>query len=167
MACGEGLRPPEPSGPRLYRMHLGSRCTGDSAHRSIHRMGFLDAFNPSFPVSGGGYRGLKDAGWVDPDYIGIDEGPILAMIENYRSELIWCVMHGDPYLRQASSVQGSRAASSKVVSGRRLHPGRPTRAGARATCRRRSLTTFEPTAREPCTLEALPQVRIPAHNAPD
>ena len=38
-------------------------------------------------------------GWVDQDYIGIDEGPILAMIENYRSDLVWRVMRNDPYLR--------------------------------------------------------------------
>ena len=38
---------------------------------------------------------------------------------------------------------------------------------ARPTCGRRSQRTFQPTAREPCTLETLPQVRIAAHNAPD
>ena len=29
------------------------------------------------------------SGWVDVDYLGIDEGPIVAMIENYRSDLVW------------------------------------------------------------------------------
>ena len=28
-------------------------------------------------------------GWFDTDYVGIDQGAILAMVENYRSELIW------------------------------------------------------------------------------
>jgi hypothetical protein len=32
--------------------------------------------------------------------------PILAMIENYRSELVWCVMRGDPYLRQGLERAG-------------------------------------------------------------
>ena len=36
--------------------------------------GFLDAFNPSFPVSTEQSRGVKGAGWVDPDYVGIDAG---------------------------------------------------------------------------------------------
>ncbi len=31
-------------------------------------------------------------GWVDSDYLGIDQGPILAMIENHRSGLVWKVM---------------------------------------------------------------------------
>jgi hypothetical protein len=68
--------------------------------------GFLDAFNPSFPASTEDSRGVRGAGWVDPDYVGIDQGPILAMIENYRSELIWRVMRGDPYLRQGLERAG-------------------------------------------------------------
>src|SRR5262249_50857279 len=64
--------------------------------------GFLDAFNASFkngPDAGGqSHAHVPDStvqgsgksynGWVDQDYIGIDEGPILAMIENYRSDLV-------------------------------------------------------------------------------
>ena len=68
--------------------------------------GFIDAFNPSFPVSTERSRRVTSAGWVDPDYVGIDQGPILAMIENYRSELIWRVMRGDPYLRQGLERAG-------------------------------------------------------------
>jgi hypothetical protein len=62
--------------------------------------GFLDAFNPSFrdPSS--------QMGWVDPDYLGIDQGPILAMIENYRSDLVWRVMRNNPYLRQGLERAG-------------------------------------------------------------
>src|SRR5438552_9713134 len=40
--------------------------------------GFADAFNPTL-------RG----GWFDPDYLGIDQGPIVIMIENNRSGLVW------------------------------------------------------------------------------
>jgi len=62
--------------------------------------GFLDAFNASV-------RGSQSQpqpapvlpGWVDPDYIGIDQGPILAMIENYRSALVWRVMRSNSYVR--------------------------------------------------------------------
>jgi hypothetical protein len=41
-----------------------------------------------------GKYGLKDAfnltaGWYDTDYLGLDEGPIVIMIENYRTGLIW------------------------------------------------------------------------------
>lgn len=63
--------------------------------------GFLDAFNPSFnydvPVSQG--RTIKDKGWVDVDYLGIDQGPIIAMTENYRSDLVWRVMRAHPAIR--------------------------------------------------------------------
>jgi len=69
--------------------------------------GFLDAFNVSFhnPVN---QQPLKEeaAGWVDPDYLGIDQGPILAMIENYRSALIWRVMRSNPYIRQGLERAG-------------------------------------------------------------
>jgi hypothetical protein len=81
--------------------------------------GFLDAFNASFeptdslaaaqthapgaPVPGAA-QGYK--GWVDPDYVGIDEGPIVAMIENYRSDLVWRVMRSEPYLRQGLERAG-------------------------------------------------------------
>jgi hypothetical protein len=62
--------------------------------------GFRDAFNASFRSSSESQaRHPADAGWVDPDYLGIDQGPILAMIENYRSELIWRVMRDSTYLR--------------------------------------------------------------------
>jgi hypothetical protein len=43
---------------------------------------------------------------VDPDYVGIDEGPILAMIENYRSNLIWRVMRSNPYVQQGLERAG-------------------------------------------------------------
>jgi len=63
--------------------------------------GFLDAFNPSFdfkvPLKFG--HVVPGFGWVDTDYLGIDQGPILAMIGNYRDELIWRVMRRDRYLR--------------------------------------------------------------------
>lgn len=45
------------------------------------------------------------SGWVDSDYLGIDEGAIVAMLETYRSGLIWSVMHRNPYI-----VRGLRRA---------------------------------------------------------
>jgi hypothetical protein len=62
--------------------------------------GFLDSFNPTYdtdvkPQSGKVVRG---EGWFDTDYLGIDQGPIIAMIENYRTGLIWKVMRTNPYI---------------------------------------------------------------------
>lgn len=72
------------------------------------RYGFLDAFNPTFdfpavPVHHG--KVVAGAGWYDSDYLGIDQGPILAMVENHRSELVWKVMRKNPHL-----VRGLRRA---------------------------------------------------------
>jgi hypothetical protein len=71
-------------------------------------LGFVDAFNPSFPASARPASGrvVPGVGWVDVDALGIDQGPILAMIENHRSGLIWKVMRGSAYLRRALARAG-------------------------------------------------------------
>jgi hypothetical protein len=70
--------------------------------------GFLDAFNPSFdfdlPVRHG--KVVPGAGWFDTDYLGIDQGTLLAMVENHRSGLIWRVMRRDPDLRRGLERAG-------------------------------------------------------------
>ena len=60
--------------------------------------GFLDAFNPTFTASVPVERGAVDPalGWFDSDSLGIDQGAILAMVENYRSELVWRTMRRNP-----------------------------------------------------------------------
>ncbi|HNE30472.1 MAG TPA: glucoamylase family protein, partial [Saprospiraceae bacterium] len=55
--------------------------------------GFKDAFNPSFTFEPG-----CENGWFDTDYLGIDQGPIVLMIENYRSGFIWNLMKKNPYI---------------------------------------------------------------------
>jgi hypothetical protein len=75
--------------------------------RLFSQYGFKDAFNPTFTAAVPVERGTVDphAGWADVDYLGIDQGPILAMIENYRSELVWKVMRTNAHI-----VQGLKAA---------------------------------------------------------
>ena len=46
-------------------------------------------------------------GWVATDYIGIDQGPILAMIGNYRNELVWDAMRDCTPLRRGLQRAGS------------------------------------------------------------
>jgi hypothetical protein len=62
--------------------------------------GFLDAFNPTFTVAGQQETGTVDPqlGWFDVDYLGIDQGPILAMVENYRTGLVWRLMRTNPHI---------------------------------------------------------------------
>jgi len=65
------------------------------------RYGFVDAFNPSLRSAGLRVpqgRIVPDKGWFDTDYLGIDQGPIIAMIENYRTELVWRLMRKNPYV---------------------------------------------------------------------
>jgi hypothetical protein len=66
------------------------------------KYGFFDSFNPSFTdrsarVEKG--RVTETAGWVDSDYIGIDQGAILLMIDNHRSGMIWERMRAHPAVK--------------------------------------------------------------------
>ena len=64
--------------------------------------GFKDAFNPSFTfVEAQSRTGETDPveGWVAKDHLGIDQGPILAMMENHRSGLVWATMRKNPHIR--------------------------------------------------------------------
>lgn len=58
-----------------------------------HPYGLGPAFNPSFPH---GRRGPH--GWVSPYYFGIDQGPIVLMIENHLTGLVWELMKRCPHL---------------------------------------------------------------------
>jgi len=93
---------PEIVGPALVAMRerYGEGVFGE--------YGFFDSFNPSWQwpavrLQHGRY--LPGKGWFDTDYLGIDQGPILAMIANYRSDLVWKYMRKSPYV-----IQGLRRA---------------------------------------------------------
>jgi hypothetical protein len=63
------------------------------------RYGFLDSFNPTLAKAAGGVqhgRVVPGLCWVDVDHLGIDQGPIVGMIANYRDELIWRAMRRSP-----------------------------------------------------------------------
>jgi hypothetical protein len=64
------------------------------------RYGFVDAYNENFPPDIPVKQGWTVAGrgWFDTDYLGIDQGPIVAMVENYRSGLVWRYMRRNPYV---------------------------------------------------------------------
>lgn len=52
--------------------------------------GFKDAFNVSQL-------------WFNDDYLAIDQGPIICMIENYRSQLLWNLFMADPDVKRILS----------------------------------------------------------------
>jgi hypothetical protein len=57
------------------------------------RYGFKPSFNQTYlaPDSPTGW-------WVTPYHFAIDQGPVVLMIENYRTGLIWNIMRRSPYL---------------------------------------------------------------------
>jgi len=69
------------------------------------RLGFKATFNPTHPD-----RSKNPFGWVSPWQYGLNQGPIVLMIENYRSGLPWRLMRSSPYvtcgLRRAGFTGG-------------------------------------------------------------
>ena len=69
------------------------------------RCGFKATFNPTHPD-----RSKNPFGWVSPWRFGLNQGPIVLMIENYRSALPWRLMRSSPYvtcgLRRAGFTGG-------------------------------------------------------------
>ncbi|HEX6042797.1 glucoamylase family protein [Longimicrobium sp.] len=85
---------PEIAIPALMSMR---RTYGDNL---FQRYGFLDSFNPTLkqpmPLQHG--RIVPGVGWFDGDYLGIDQGPIVLMIENHRSDLVWRLMRENEHV---------------------------------------------------------------------
>ncbi len=62
--------------------------------------GFKSTFNPTYPC-----ESHAAYGWMSPWHFAINEGPVMLMIENYRSEMIWRLMRKNRYV-----IQGLRRA---------------------------------------------------------
>ena len=92
---------PEVAMPAIAEMH---RRWGEHL---FAKYGFLDSFNPTLDIARPTQHGrvVPGVGWFDGDYLGIDQGPIVAMIENYRSGLVWNTMRKNPHI-----VRGLRRA---------------------------------------------------------
>ncbi|PRC91059.1 glucoamylase family protein [Solimicrobium silvestre] len=63
--------------------------------------GFKSTFNPTYPCNAHAVYG-----WMSPWHFAINEGPILLMVENYRSELIWNLMRKNSYIIQGLKRAG-------------------------------------------------------------
>lgn len=59
------------------------------------------SYNPTFPTKG-------SEKWISPWHLGLNQGPIVLMIENFRTGLIWRLLRKCPYL-----VNGLRRAGFK------------------------------------------------------
>jgi hypothetical protein len=65
------------------------------------RYGYESSFNPSYGDEG-------PAGWVCPWHYAIDQGPVVLMVENYLSGLVWRVLRESPYVRDGLYRAGFR-----------------------------------------------------------
>jgi hypothetical protein len=70
---------------RHFHERLGSQLWGD--------WGFRDAFHES-------------TGWVAPSHLAIDQSPIVVMIENARSGLLWRLFMSAPEVAPALAKMG-------------------------------------------------------------
>ena len=70
---------------RSINERLGDRIWG--------RYGYYDSFNMT-------------AQWVNDDFIGIDQGPMLIMIENFRTGLVWNYVMKDPVITEGLKKLG-------------------------------------------------------------
>lgn len=61
--------------------------------RETNPYGFKPSFNETFRASQPG-----NACWIAPWHCGLNQGPIVLMIENYRTELVWTLMKRSPVL---------------------------------------------------------------------
>jgi hypothetical protein len=68
---------------KFFYYTVGDRLWGE--------YGFYDAFNLT-------------EGWTANSYLAIDQGPIIIMIENYRTGLLWNLFMSSPEMQQAKSV---------------------------------------------------------------
>lgn len=69
----------------LHALYTMKQQFGDQLYQ---KYGFLDSFNLTW----------HEEGWFNPDYIGIDQGPILIQLENYESGLIWDLFSKNPHV---------------------------------------------------------------------
>ena len=63
----------------------------DAFPEMTSKYGFKCSFNPTFSDASG-----KE--WISKGYYGLDQGPIVMMIENYQSGFLWQLMRQCPYI---------------------------------------------------------------------
>jgi hypothetical protein len=76
-------------------------CIHQAKMTQFNSYGFKASFNPTHP----GIPGNPYGWWVSPWHFGLNQGPIVLMIENYRTGWLWQLMRSCPYI-----VSGLRRA---------------------------------------------------------
>ena len=71
--------------------------------RETNPYGFKGTFNPTYPDNGG-----RRYGWVTPWHFGLNQGPIVMMIDNYRTGFLWRLMRRCSYVANGLRRAGFR-----------------------------------------------------------
>lgn len=90
-----------PFAPEIVQPAI-SFCIHQAKLKAANAYGFKAAFNPTHPGSPGNAFGW----WVSPWHFGLNEGPVVLMIENERSSLLWRLMRECPYVRSGLQIAG-------------------------------------------------------------
>jgi hypothetical protein len=61
------------------------------------KYGLKCSLNLTYPAGDAG-QGVPPGGWFSKHYYGINEGPIVLMVENYRTGLVWRLSRRSPYI---------------------------------------------------------------------
>jgi hypothetical protein len=93
--------------------------------RAPNPYGYKATFNLTFPdvgrVANSSHRASQVGYWISPWHYGLSQGPIVLMIENFRSGLVWRLMRQSPYLvrglRRAGFTGGWLEASGSGIGG--------------------------------------------------
>jgi hypothetical protein len=64
--------------------------------------GYKCSFNPTFGGSADGQS------WIAKGHYAIDQGPVVAMLENFRSGLVWRLLRRSEYIRTGLRRAGFR-----------------------------------------------------------
>ncbi|WP_164780374.1 MULTISPECIES: glucoamylase family protein [unclassified Mesorhizobium] len=90
-----------PFAPEIVRPAI-SFCIHQAKLKAANAYGFKAAFNPTHPGTSGNAFGW----WVSPWHFGLNEGPVVLMIENDRSSLLWRLMRSCSYIRSGLQRAG-------------------------------------------------------------
>jgi hypothetical protein len=98
-----------PFAPEIVQLALRHFETRES--REVNQSDFMATFNATIAE-----RSIGSPIWVSPFRLGINQGPIVLMLENFRTDLIWRLMRDCPYLitglRRAGFVGGWLGAAA-------------------------------------------------------
>lgn len=77
-------------------------CIHQAKLKAFNKYGFKASFNPTHPGEPGNPYGW----WVSPWHFGLNQGPIVLMIENHHSGLLWQLMRSCPHIRSGLQRAG-------------------------------------------------------------